>query len=242
MDNLPEIPFVWIDTIIVGLAAAAFLAIHLWHALRLEVQPRRCVFCHKSVPAADYEHHLEVCGLTKGCVRQAPPEPKITGVSAGGTGKKRRHGGDGTMRSPVLRRVTGEDKILYMRYRLISEAGRLLFLVQDPRARPDRLTVKNLDGTAVFCEAPNCGRPALYLLSAGKPAVLHFAYCGVHATLFTGGMPAGGGLVIAEDYPSFRESPYSENRQSAIIAKLPNTGADVHAEYARRADALKARC
>jgi hypothetical protein len=232
MDNLPEIPFVWIDTVIVGLAAAAFLAIHLWRALRLEVRPRTCVFCHKSVRAADYEHHLEVCGLTKGCVSQPPPEPKVTG----GTEKKRRDGGDGARRSPVLRRAgkTGEDQILFMRYRLISEAGHLLFLVQHPRVRPDALTVKNLDGTAVFCEAPNCGRPAFYLLSAGKPAVLHAAYCGVHAALFTGGMPSRGGLVIAEDYPSFRESPYSEDRQSAIIAKLSNTGVDVHAEYTRR--------
>jgi hypothetical protein len=63
MQHLPEIPYLWIEGLLVGLVVLILAVIHLWRMVRSEVQPRRCVFCGESIPNDDYTHHLEICGL-----------------------------------------------------------------------------------------------------------------------------------------------------------------------------------
>jgi len=50
----------------------------------------------------------------------------------------------------------------------------------DARTDSAAVTIKMLDGTAVLCQIGGCGKPALYLFSATRPAASHVAYCEVH--------------------------------------------------------------
>jgi hypothetical protein len=73
MDHLPEIPYLWIETALVGFVVLALAAIHLWRVLRSELRPRTCVFCGESIPSDDHAHHLEICGLKALLSRRKPP-------------------------------------------------------------------------------------------------------------------------------------------------------------------------
>ncbi len=46
------------------------------------------------------------------------------------------------------------------------------------------MKIKTLDGQAVLCEDPGCGKPAVYLFSQSSPAVLYTAYCDSHGLRF----------------------------------------------------------
>lgn len=72
MNHLPEIPYLWIETALIGFAVLALAAIHLWRVLRSELRPRTCVFCGASVPSDDHAHHLEICGLKALMTRKKP--------------------------------------------------------------------------------------------------------------------------------------------------------------------------
>jgi hypothetical protein len=74
MDHLPEIPYLWIETALLGFVVLALAAIHLWRVLRAELRPRECVFCGASVASDDHAHHLEICGLKTLLAHKKPPQ------------------------------------------------------------------------------------------------------------------------------------------------------------------------
>ena len=49
---------------------------------------------------------------------------------------------------------------------------------------PSNVTVKVLDGTAVFCQHDGCEKPAVYLFSAATGSPLYAAHCSQHAQHF----------------------------------------------------------
>jgi hypothetical protein len=80
MDELPEIPFLWIDATLIGFVALALLAIHLWRVLRSEFRRRRCIFCGESIPSEDYADHVAIHGLKALLERTQPPREPEAGV------------------------------------------------------------------------------------------------------------------------------------------------------------------
>lgn len=201
MDDMPMIPFLWMEATLLGSVALTLAAIHFWRIIRSELRPRKCVFCGDSIPAIEHEHHLETCGLRKLLTRDAEPAqrfdssgrsepsgqwaPKTTALERGADVAL---GPEITAISPAFGRDSEQvESILirrFLRGRIMGfSAADMHSLTLDSAVCSVTVRVKTMDRTAVLCEAANCCEPAFYLFTATCPA-LQAAYCGLHAARF----------------------------------------------------------
>jgi hypothetical protein len=189
MDDLPQVPFLWIETTLLGLGVTALLAIHLWHLIRSQVSKRQCVGCGELIAPQEYAHHLELCYLRKQqeqsqnerrieilIVVESRIHPRRATVDTAPKSSAKTHSriapGDGE--SPRLTTVSGRPQ-----RHLQTGGGR----TRRPIG-PMNLNIKRLDRKAVRCEARHCDAAASYLLSVRAPQTFVVAYCAVHAAQF----------------------------------------------------------
>jgi hypothetical protein len=76
MSESPERLYFELEMIVAGAFVVAIGALHLWRTFRSETRPRKCVFCDDLIPADEYAHHLEICGL-KTLSRRGPDRARF---------------------------------------------------------------------------------------------------------------------------------------------------------------------
>lgn len=70
-----EFPFNTVETLVLGGLALGLVASIAIKILKAEFRSKECVFCGRSVPADEYAHHLEICGLKKLRGVHSSPKP-----------------------------------------------------------------------------------------------------------------------------------------------------------------------
>ncbi len=68
--HIPDIPFNSIDVLLLGLLGLALVGKLVFRFLKAEFGRHTCVLCGEAVPADEYTHHLEICGLKRLLQRQ----------------------------------------------------------------------------------------------------------------------------------------------------------------------------
>lgn len=63
MSHIPEIPFNYLEALLFGAVAAVSAVGVARRIIKQDFGKKKCVFCGGEIPADEYEHHLEICGL-----------------------------------------------------------------------------------------------------------------------------------------------------------------------------------